>query len=190
MQILESTGLESFVNWLFVTLALPKVGLPAIFVIALLSATLLPLGSEPAVFGYVKLAPEMFWPAVLVATAGNVVGGMIDWWMGHAAKKAWIGYRRRHRLAGGTDAELVQGRPRLDEKWFGWMRRFGPPVLILSWLPAVGDPLCAVAGWLRLPWRQCLIWMTVGKFLRYVVMTSLLLWVPDTFWDSMLAPFR
>ncbi len=182
--------MDAFVNWIFVTLALPKVGLPALFTIALISATLLPLGSEPAVFGYVKLAPEMFWPAIVVATAGNVIGGMIGWWMGYAAKKAWIAYRRRHRTAGAAEGELQQRRPKLGEKWFGWMRRFGPPVLILSWLPGVGDPLCTVAGWLRLPWRQCMLWMTVGKFLRYLMMTSALLWVPDEFWQTLLAPFR
>ena len=27
-------------------------------------------------FGYIKLSPHMFWPAVLVATAGNTVGGI------------------------------------------------------------------------------------------------------------------
>ncbi|HEY9459189.1 MAG TPA: DedA family protein, partial [Paralcaligenes sp.] len=57
------------VDWFLLTLALPKVGLSAVFVVSLLSATLLPLGSEPAVFGFVKLAPHMFWPAVLVAAA-------------------------------------------------------------------------------------------------------------------------
>jgi membrane protein YqaA with SNARE-associated domain len=116
---------------------------------------------------------------------------MIDWWMGHEARKAWIHYRRRHRLAGGTDAELTAHRkPKLGDKWFGWMRQHGPPTLILSWLPAVGDPLCAVAGWLRLKWMPCLVWMTIGKFLRYVVMTSALLWVPDSFWNDLLSIFK
>ncbi|MEP6702620.1 MAG: YqaA family protein [Betaproteobacteria bacterium] len=182
--------MEAFVDWLFELFALPKVGLPAVFLIALISATLLPLGSEPAVFAYVKLAPDMFWPCILVATAGNVIGGMIDWWMGYEARKAWIHYRRRHRLAGGTDAELVQRRPKLGERWFAWMRRHGPPVLLLAWLPGVGDPLCAVAGWLRLKWRPCLFWMTVGKLIRYIVMTSALLWIPDSFWRDVMALFR
>jgi membrane protein YqaA with SNARE-associated domain len=133
--------LEAAIDWLFELFSLPKVGLPAVFLIALISATLLPLGSEPAVFAYVKMAPDMFWPCVLVATAGNVVGGMIDWWMGHEARKAWILYRRKHRLAGGTDDQIAaRKRPKLADKWFGWMERFGPPVLILSWLPGVGDP--------------------------------------------------
>lgn len=182
--------MEAFIDWMFGIFALPKVGLPAIFLISLISATLLPLGSEPAVFGYVKLAPEMFWPAIFVATAGNVAGGMIDWWMGHAARKAYIMYRRSHRLAGRTDADLKQRRPKLGERWFAWMRRYGPPVLILSWLPGVGDPLCAVAGWLRLRWKPCLMWMTIGKFIRYVVMTSALLWIPDSFWGGLLGFFK
>src|SRR5579862_5741661 len=110
--------MDAFVDGLLAFLALPKVGLPAVFLIALISATLLPLGSEPAVFGYVRLAPEMFWPAIVVATCGNTIGGMIDWWMGHAARKAWILYRRRHRLAGGDEAELAHKRPKLYPKWF------------------------------------------------------------------------
>ena len=40
------------------TLALPEFGLSTVFVVAFVSATLLPLGSEPAVFGLVKLNPE------------------------------------------------------------------------------------------------------------------------------------
>jgi membrane protein YqaA with SNARE-associated domain len=44
-------------------LALPQFGLSTLFVVSLVSATLLPLGSEPAVFGLVRLNPELFWPA-------------------------------------------------------------------------------------------------------------------------------
>ena len=52
-------------------------------------------------------------------------------------------------------------------------------MLFRSWLPIVGDPLCALAGWLRLPFWPCVGYMLVGKFLRYVVMTLALLgWFP------------
>ena len=70
-------------------LALPQFGLSTVFVVAFVSATLLPLGSEPAVFGLVKLNPELFWPAILVATAGNTLGGAVSWWMGLGAHQAW-----------------------------------------------------------------------------------------------------
>jgi membrane protein YqaA with SNARE-associated domain len=47
----------------------------------------------------------------------------------------------------------------------------------LAWLPGVGDPLCAVAGWLKMPLLPCAVYMAIGKLIRYVVMTSLLMWV-------------
>src|SRR3546814_12205466 len=80
--------LQSSIHWLLLTLALPRFGLSAIFIVSLVSATLLPLGSEPAVFGFVKISPHMFWPAVLVATLGNTIGGSISYGMGLGAEKA------------------------------------------------------------------------------------------------------
>jgi membrane protein YqaA with SNARE-associated domain len=53
---------------------------------------------------------------------------------------------------------------------------------LLSWLPGVGDPLCAVAGWLRFAFWPCLMYMAIGKFLRYLVMTAGLLWVFPQDW--------
>jgi membrane protein YqaA with SNARE-associated domain len=141
-------------------LALPEVGLSTVFVVAFISATLLPLGSEPAVFGLVKLNPELFWPAVLVATAGNTLGGAVSWWMGYGAEKLY---------------ERVKHRP-AEARVLTWLQRFGPKTCVLSWLPVVGDPLCAVAGWLRLPFWPCVAWMAVGKFARYLTMTAGLLW--------------
>ena len=62
------------------------------------------------------------------------------------------------------------------ERAHDWLHRVGPPALLLSWLPAVGDPLCAVAGWLRLSFWPCVFYMAIGKFLRYLFMTAGLLW--------------
>ena len=81
--------MEAWLHSLLAALALPQFGLSTVFVVALLSATLLPMGSEPAVFGLVKLNPDLFWPAVLVATAGNTLGGAISWWMGYGAERTY-----------------------------------------------------------------------------------------------------
>lgn len=151
------TWLYQILDWL----ALPQVGLSAVFVVALVSATLLPMGSEPVVFGLVKLNPELFWPAILVATTGNTVGGMISWAMGYGASRVADRYGK-----GGADARALR-----------WLQRLGPKACVLAWLPVVGDPLCAVAGWLRLPAAPCAAWMALGKFLRYLLMTSVLLWL-------------
>lgn len=157
------SNLHNFLVWL----SLPTVGLPAVFTVSFVSATLLPLGSEPVLFGYIKLNQEMFWVAVCVATVGNTLGGMLNWLLGFGASKA------QEKLVGQREHKLL-----------GWFEKLGPPALLLSWLPIVGDPLCAVAGWLRLPWLACMIYMAIGKFLRYVTMTYVLLMIPDGFWNA------
>ena len=57
-------------------------------------------------------------------------------------------------------------------------------MLLLSWLPAIGDTLCLVAGWLRFNWLQCLIYMAIGKLLRYITLTWLLTEIPKEFWEA------
>lgn len=141
-------------------LALPEVGLSTVFVVAFVSATLLPMGSEPAVFGLIKLNPELFWPAILVATAGNTLGGAVSWAMG-------LGTHKVVDRARGGATEL---------RALAWLERFGPKACLLSWLPVVGDPLCAVAGWMKFPFWPCLVYMAIGKFARYLTMTAALLW--------------
>ncbi|MEO8248870.1 MAG: DedA family protein, partial [Burkholderiales bacterium] len=56
--------MPDWMNQLLDLLALPEYGLGTVFVVSFISATLLPLGSEPAVFGLVKLNPHLFWPAI------------------------------------------------------------------------------------------------------------------------------
>ena len=153
--------MEAWFAQLLSALALPEFGLSTVFVVALVSATLLPLGSEPAVFGLVKLNPAMLWPAIFVATTGNTVGGAISWWMGYGAERAY---------------ERVAHHEPHNARVLRWLERFGARACLLSWLPLVGDPLCAVAGWLRLPFWPCLLYMAIGKFARYLVMTLALLW--------------
>ena len=151
--------MEIWLEQLLMMLALPKFGLSTVFVASLISATLLPLGSEPVVFGLIKLNPSLFWPTILVATIGNTIGGAIDWWMGYGAHRVLDKYN-----SSSTHAKALK-----------WLEHLGPKACLLAWLPAVGDPLCAVAGWLKLPFWPCLMYMAIGKFLRYLLVTTLLL---------------
>ncbi len=152
--------LTAHLQTLMQALALPEYGLSTVFVVAFVSATLLPLGSESAVFGLIKLNPSLFWPAILVATAGNTLGGMLSWWMGLGAHKVVDHYRHSS-----THLRALR-----------WLERLGPRACFFSFLPIVGDPLCAVAGWLRMPLLPCTAYMAAGKFLRYLVMTAVLLY--------------
>jgi membrane protein YqaA with SNARE-associated domain len=149
--------MDAWITPLLNLLALPQYGLSTVFVVAFISATLLPLGSEPVVLGLVQLNPALFWPAVLVATVGNTLGGAVTWWMGLGA----------HRVADRYDTSAHHVRA------LAWLEKLGPKACLLAWLPLVGDPLCAVAGWLKMPFWPCVAYMAVGKFARYVLMTAL-----------------
>ncbi|MBL8286840.1 MAG: DedA family protein [Rubrivivax sp.] len=161
--------MDAWLHSLLEALALPQYGLVTVFVVSLVSATLLPMASVPAVYGLVKLDPELFWPALLVATAGNTTGGAIDYWMGYGAERAY------EKLAHKAENVKVPGKKH-DARALAWLQRFGPPACLLAWLPFVGDPLCAVAGWLRLPFWPCVAYMAIGKFLRYLVYVGGLYW--------------
>jgi membrane protein YqaA with SNARE-associated domain len=152
--------MPTWIQDLLELLALPELGLSTVFVVSFISATLLPLGSEPVVFGLVKLNPDLFWPTILVATAGNTLGGALDWWMGYGAHKVADKYTHSAHHNRAID----------------WLGKLGPKACLLAWLPIVGDPLCAVAGWLKFPFWPCLAYMAVGKFLRYLMLTSSLIW--------------
>jgi len=156
--------MQAWLDSLMALLALPQYGLSTLFFVAFVSATLVPLGSEPALFGLLKLNPDMFWPAIAVATAGNTLGGVVDWWMGYAAHQVADKYSHsKHHV-----------------RVLSWLEKLGAKACLFSFLPLVGDPLCAVAGWLKLPFWPCVMYMLVGKLGRYLVMTVALLYIwPD-----------
>ena len=153
--------MEVWLNHLLVLLALPQFGLSTVFVISFVSATLLPMASEPAVFGLIKNNPALFWPVIATATIGNTLGGALNWGLGLASHKVVDKYRHSSTHLRALD----------------WLERIGPKACLLSWLPVLGDPLCAVAGWLQLPFWRCVFYMAIGKFFRYLIMTAALLWV-------------
>lgn len=159
-------ALNELLSALLAWLSLPEVGLPALFAVGLLAATILPFGSEPFLLAYVTSVPEMLWPAIWVATAGNTLGGVVSYWMGAGAHDAYGRWRAKREVttrAGGAD--------HLAERW---IRRLGPAGLFFAWLPVIGDPLCLVAGWLRLSFWPCVAWMALGKFLRYAAISWML----------------
>jgi membrane protein YqaA with SNARE-associated domain len=154
--------IASLLGWFNYLLALPEFNLGAVFIVSFISATILPLGSEPVVFAAIKFSPHLFWPVILIATLGNTLGGMLDYWMGDKAHEVFAS--KKH------------------SRWFGWLERFGAKALLLAWLPGIGDPICLLAGWLILPFWPSVGYMALGKFLRYLTFSWLLLNVSDSFW--------
>ena len=125
------------------------------FVASFLSATLLPGGSEVVLFALLKLHPDQLWPALALATLGNTLGGMTSYACGR-----WL--PQWHKL----DAW----------PWHRSLQRWGSPLLLLSWVPLIGDALCVAAGWLRLNALGCALSMAIGKAARYALVAQGALW--------------
>ena len=121
----------------------------SLFFSSLLGATLLPGGSEAVLFAVLKAYPHTMWLALLVATLGNTIGGMITFGMG------WL---------------LPQTQ---QLKHVNKVRQYGTPLLLLAWTPLLGDALCLAAGWLRLNGWQAASFMAIGKFARYWVVAAI-----------------
>ena len=159
--------METWLLGLLQALSLPRYGLSSLFLVSLVSATIVPMGSEFAVVGLLKLNPGLFWPAMLVATAGNAIGGGLNWWLGYGAKRAYEHYRHSA----------------VDAKALAWLERLGPKACFFAFMPAVGDPITSIAGWLKLPFWPCFWWGAAGKLIRYVVLTASILW----FWPGQIS---
>ena len=150
-------SMDFFLQSLLTILATPDWGLAILFVCATLAATLLPLGSEPVLLALLSFHPQLLWPALLVATVGNTLGGAIGWWMGWGAERLMA----KH---------LHQDHVTIHMRALRWLERIGPAACLGAWLPIIGDPLCVVAGYLRLPFWPCVAFMAVGKALRYAML--------------------
>lgn len=129
----------------------------SLFGLSVASATLLPGGSEAALVALLANGARPVWALILVATAGNVLGAVINWVLGRGLRR-FVGQR----WFPVTAAQLARA-----EALF---TRYGAWTLLFAWLPVIGDPLTVAAGTLRVRFGLFLLLVTLGKAARYVVL--------------------
>lgn len=133
-----------------------------LFIAALVAATLLPAQSE-AVLGGLILSGHYSVPLlVAVASAGNILGSVINWALGrsieHLRDKPWFP---------ASEAQMARAEVHY--------RRWGYWSLLLSWVPIIGDPLTVIAGVLREPFWRFLALVSLAKTARYLVLAAAVL---------------
>ncbi len=133
-----------------------------LFAGAFVSATLLPGHSEVALVGLLVSGNFIPWLLVAVASAGNILGSVVNWILGRSAEhfrdRTWFPVSQEH----------------LDRAQ-GWYRRYGRWSLLMSWVPVIGDPLTVAAGFLREPLWSFLVLVAIAKTLRYAVLALITL---------------
>ena len=134
-------------------------GLPALFLLSLLAATLLPLGSEWLLVALI-LQGLPATQVVAVATLGNVLGAFITYSIG-----IWG--------SGFFMEKLLRVDKKQTTRAMELYQRYGAVSLLFAWLPIVGDPLCLAAGILRLQPLFFLFLVFLGKLGRYAFIALL-----------------
>ena len=140
-------------------------GYAGLFAAAFVAATILPAQSELLLGG--MLISGRFDTILLlaVATAGNVLGSVVNWLLGR-----YFAHYRDKRWFPASPATMARA-----EAWFA---RFGPAVLLLSWVPVIGDPLTVVAGMLRMRFTTFLVVVALAKGGRYLFLAfAVMKWV-------------
>ena len=123
--------------------------LAALFASAFVSATVLPGNSEIVLVAVLKAHPDQAAAAIALATVGNTLGGLTTYAVGRL---------------------LPQRLPK--SRALALVGRYGAAALLFSWVPVIGDALCAAAGWLRVSWRTSLAALALGKLARYLVVAQ------------------
>ena len=141
--------------------SLSEFGYLGLFMAAFLAATILPLSSEVVLSALLLtgLSPAAL---VITATAGNVLGSLVNYalgyWGGPMVVKKWLGM---------SEDAFVRAERRFV--------KHGLFSLLFAWVPVIGDPLTVVAGVLRVRLRWFIVLVAVSKWLRYVVISDMVL---------------
>ena len=132
-----------------------------LFLAAFTAATLLPTQSEILVVSLL-LTDHLPWLVLTVASVGNVLGSVVNWYLGRGIERL-----RNRRWFPVSPATLARAE--------NWYRHYGRWSLLLAWMPIIGDPLTIVAGVLRESFWVFLLLVSVAKIGRYLVVAAITL---------------
>ncbi|MCB0480272.1 MAG: DedA family protein [Flavobacteriales bacterium] len=138
--------MEFFVEW----------GYAGLFVLSFLAATVLPVGSEPLLLLMLTQGFKPMW-CLVSATIGNTLGGATSYYIGHLGKWEWI-----EKYLKIKQEKILSFQHRIES--------YGVWVALLTWLPLIGDPIAIALGFFRITWWKVVIFMFIGKMLRYYLL--------------------
>jgi len=126
------------------------------FVTAFVAGSFFPFSSEAVMTGLLAAGLDP-WGLIIYGTVGNVLGGMFNYGVGHMGRLEWI-ERYLHVKQKDLDraTRFMAGRG-------AWMGFF-------AFVPILGSAITIVLGLMRANPIISFISITIGKFLRYVVL--------------------
>ena len=151
----------SIQNWLL-HFAIGPAEYLGLFLFGALATTMVPLSPEVAAVGVWKLGMPII-PTIIALSLGNYVGNVINYWIGTLGK-TWI-LEKYFRI-----------KPKRLRKARMWFEKYGPPILLFSWLPVIGDPLTIVPGLVKYSFKKFTIYVLIGKVIHYALIYAAAVW--------------
>ena len=135
--------------------ALIEYGYIGLFIGSFLAATIFPFSSDVLLVAMLVAGGDVA-TTVVVATAGNWLGGLTSYWLGWLGKLEWLErwLRVKH--------ETIERHRTRVERW-------GAALALMTWLPFVGDVFAVVLGFYKAKFLPSALWMLVGKGGRFIV---------------------
>lgn len=124
-----------------------------LFITALISATLFPLGSEALLIYNIKEGYNIYL-LLFFATLGNSLGSVINYFLGLKGEE----YLLKKSLI--KEKYIIKSKSYFD--------KYGAWSILFSWLPIIGDPITFVAGILKYDFKKFLFLVIIAKFSRYL----------------------
>lgn len=138
----------------------PEYGYIGLFLISFLAATILPIGSE-LLFSAMVIGSFDMWICIIVASIGNWLGGMTNYYLGSLGKTEWI------------EKYLKVDRQKVI-KIQHFLSKKGAVMAFFCFLPVIGDVIALALGYMRANIYIVNISMFLGKFIRYTILLYVL----------------
>ncbi len=132
-----------------------------VFLWCVLSASIVPISSEPYYMSVVVKYQSMYLP-LIIATIGNTLGGLTTFLIGRKGGEIIV------------KRASDKNKARYDQA-VNFIHRFGPVSMLISWIPLFGDAIVSIGGALKLPVARSTFWMFLGKFFRYLLLGAIAL---------------
>ncbi len=131
----------------------------SLFTVSLLSATLIPGGSEALLLYDISQGYNLQF-LLISATIGNTIGSIVNYFLG----KKGLDYLVNKKYA--STSHLKKSKKLFD--------KYGGFSLLFSWLPIIGDPITFIAGVMNYNFKLFLFIVFVAKAVRYIMVSLII----------------